>query len=64
VPWRRLDGQTDSFEPSNELANVLSHLGTSSRRGCMSRGCRVPTTPRTTLPAGVTGTRPGRERGR
>ena len=29
VARRRLDGETDGFEPTNELANVLSHLGTS-----------------------------------
>jgi hypothetical protein len=31
MPWRRLDGEADSLESSNELANVLSHLGTSTR---------------------------------
>jgi hypothetical protein len=35
VPRRRLDGEANRFQPSNELANVLSHLGESSR----SAGC-------------------------
>jgi hypothetical protein len=42
VPWRRLDGEADGFEPSNEFANVLSHPGTSNRRGCMSRRRQSP----------------------
>jgi len=39
VPWCRLNGEADSFEPSNELANVLSHVGESSRSAGF--GCSV-----------------------
>jgi hypothetical protein len=42
VPRRRLDGEADGFEPSKELADVLSHLATSNRRGFMSCWCQSP----------------------
>jgi hypothetical protein len=42
VPWRRLDGEADSFKPSNELANVLSHPDTSNAEAASTVSVSLP----------------------